>query len=434
MSQPTLKQQLIRSGIGSLIIKVSNLLIELTIAILLARALGPEGYGIYAFALSLVMILTIPAQIGLPALLVREVARYQLQEQWQLMRGLLKRADQAVLVISLGLILVSLIVLSFGGPFSNPSQTTTLIWALFLIPLLALGNVRGACIRGLRYITLGQLPEMIVRPGLLLLLAGIIYFADRLTPEWTMAVHVVAALFALIIAAGLRRHKLPEACNRARLQYDSAWIKSIIPFSFLAGMHIINRQTDIVMLGYLSGSHEVGLYRVAAQASMLVAFGLSLVNVVVAPHIARLYAADDMQRLQRLLTRGARISLLIAVPITALFWLFGDPILRVIFGSEYTQAHLALGILCFGQLINALAGSVGYILNMTGNETTTAKIVALSALINIILNATLIPAYGINGAATATAISLCVWNLLLAITIRKRLGLDSTAIGQNLVS
>ncbi len=75
-------------------------------------------------------------------------------------------------------------------------------------------------------------------------------------------------------------------------------------------------------------------------------------------------------------------------------------------------------------------GSVGPILTMTGHEYETAKISAIAAGLNIILNIALIPNWGIEGAAIATATSMIFWHIFLVILIYQRLGLHSTFLGQ----
>lgn len=72
---------------------------------------------------------------------------------------------------------------------------------------------------------------------------------------------------------------------------------------------------------------------------------------------------------------------------------------------------------------------MGNILNMTGHERDAALGLALGAFINIVLNAVLVPVWDIEGAALATGMSLVVWNVFLVTRVRRRLSLDSTALG-----
>jgi O-antigen/teichoic acid export membrane protein len=68
-------------------------------------------------------------------------------------------------------------------------------------------------------------------------------------------------------------------------------------------------------------------------------------------------------------------------------------------------------------------GSVGLILNMSGHVWYSAAGVVVAASVNIVGNAFLIPLFGMTGAATASAISLIIWNILLAYWVFKRTGL-----------
>ena len=96
----SLRVQLLRGGIGSLAVKATNAVLGFALAIVLARALGPEGYGVYSFALAIVMLAAIPAQVGVPQLVVRETAKAQAKEDWGLMRGLWRWANRAVIIFS----------------------------------------------------------------------------------------------------------------------------------------------------------------------------------------------------------------------------------------------------------------------------------------------------------------------------------------------
>ena len=423
----TLRKQLFRGAVGSFALKVSHTLLTLGLTVLLARLLGPEGYGIYSYALALVTVLAIPAHVGLPTLLIREIAGHQVRQQWGLLLGVLRFANITALVMSVGLATLAGLLGWFLAERFGTQQLLTFAWALSLVPLMTLGLLRGAALRGLRKVVQGQLPEQVLQPGLLMVLVGLtvaLAGAETLSPALTMALHALAFLVTFLLGA------MPAETGPARPQYAvRAWLRSLLPLSFLAGMQVINNRAGIVMLGLLGNAEEVGIYRVASQGAMLVVFGLTAMNMVVSPYVARFYAQNDTAKLQRMITISARVMLLAALPVAAVFVVFGDDILRLVFGADYVPGHAALAILCVGQLINAATGSVVAILNMMGHERDTARSVALAAVLNVMLNALLIPFYGIEGAAVATAVSLAAWNLLMVYWVRRRTGLDSTILG-----
>ena len=422
-----LRAQLLRGGIGSVAVKIAATGLSFAVAVVLARMLGPEGYGVYAYAFALVSLLAIPAQFGLPSLVIRETAKAQANEDWALMRGLWRWATGMAGAISIALALAAGgIAWIFADRFTE-AQFATFAWGLILIPLIALGNLRGAALRGLRRVVAGQLPESVLRPGLLVLLVlGAVWLwgGEALTPSGAMALHTAAAGAAFLIGAVMLQRARPVAVKaRPAPAYNSrAWMAAALPLALLMGMQMINQHTDILMLGLFRPADEVGIYRVVVQGGTLVVFGLQAVNMVVAPQFARLHSLGDKASLQRVATLSARAGLAIALPVALAFILFGEAILGWIFGPAFAAGAIALAIIAVGQLVNAGFGSVGYLLNMTGHERDTALGVAIAAGCNIILNLILIPPLGMNGAALATALTLVIWNGLLWRDAWRRLG------------
>lgn len=427
-----LRSYLVQGAAWSFALKIAATGLAFITSIILARTLGAEGYGTYTYALALVGLLGVPATLGLPQLVLRNVAAYQTRSEWGLMRGLLRRANQAVLLTSFGIGVIALLVSLVLRNHFNPTILTAFWIALSTLPLGAVNALRSATLRGLGFVVLGQLPDSLIRPFSFLALVVTTYLllGTRFNSSWAVGAQVGAAAIALSLGMFMLVRHMPEEMKDTPPEYDSrAWVRSALPFLFLGGMQLINNQTDIVMLGALQGAEVVGIYRVATRAAQLVVFILVAANTVLQPTVAKLYAVRDMERLQRVATQSARVVLLVSVPIAVVLIVFGRWIL-LIFGQEFTSGATALAILSVGQLVNAAMGSVGLILNMTGNERDTVKGVGIAALVNVALNAILIPLWGINGAATATATSLVVWNLILAVQVVRRLGIYPTALGR----
>jgi len=435
-AKDSLRSHLIKDSIGSFIIKSCGLVLQLIAGILIARSLGVAGYGTYAYALAIINLITIPTVMGLPQLITRNVAVYHVKNEFGLIRGLLVRANQAVFMLSLIMVLIALsISLIFSHGFDNVRFQTFLI-SLILLPILALKNLRMAALRGLKHVVLSLMPEMLFRRGffIILILIGIIFLPSGISPQLVIIFQVSAASIAFLLGIVFLLHALPKETKTAVSEFETrAWLKSALPFMLLGAMQIVNTQTDIVMLGIFRSVEEVGIYRAVVQGATLVAFILTMVNMVLSPTIASLYAKGDKKRLQRVVTYSARAILAGTFPIILVFIFWGRWLLITLFGREFGDGTIALSILCFGQLVNASMGSVALILNMTGHERDTARGVAIAAVLNIIVNAMLIPKFGMQGAAVASVISLITWNILMFIWVYRRIGVVSVAFGVKLM-
>jgi O-antigen/teichoic acid export membrane protein len=425
-----LKARLIRAGLGSAGIQAANRVLALALGVVLARTLGAEGYGVYTYAFAIMSLLMVVAEAGMPTLLMREMAASHGRAEWGLLRGVLRRAAQFVTLASTTISLVGLLAVWWLAGTLAPAVLYTTTLMLLVLPLAAGAKTVAHAMRGLHCVVVGQAVEMLVRPMLVFALVGIAFVLrpDWRQPQYAMAAQLLAALAVLVVGGLILRHLTPRPAKTARPAYRSReWLRSALPFTLIGGAGMINNHTDIIMLGWFTSPAEVGTYRVAVQGAMLVAFSLQVAGSVVAPQFSRLHAQGDMAKLQRLVTQSAQVILLAALPVALTFIIIGGAIVSSIFGTEFASAHEPLTILAVGQLVNAGFGSVGFLLNMTGHEKIAARTLWQTALINIVLNAALIPLYGMNGAAIATAISLGIWNLLLYRQVKVKLNIVSTA-------
>ncbi len=425
-----LRAQLLRGGAGIAAVQAMNRALTLALGIILARSLGAEGYGVYAYAFAIMSLLLVVGEAGVPTLLMREVAASLSLENWGLLRGALIRGGQFVGLVSISVSAIGLLVLWWlADSLSAPVLYTTALM-LLVLPLSALCKTIAHALRGLHHVVLGQAVNMLIRPLLVVLLVGICFllWPELRQPHYAMAAQLTGATLVLLVGMFILLRFLPAETKTADPEYRSRdWIKSALPFTLIGGAGIINNHADIIMLGWFTGSEDVGIYRVAVQGAILVAFGLQAANAVVAPQFSRLYAQGDMTRLQHLVTQSARVILFAALPVALAFILAGALLVSWVFGTEFAAAHVPLAILSAGQLVNAGFGSVGFLLNMTGHESITARILWQTALLNIVLNGVLISLYGTSGAAVATSISLVVWNALLYRQVHQRLGISSMA-------
>ncbi|HEY1754533.1 MAG TPA: oligosaccharide flippase family protein [Bryobacteraceae bacterium] len=402
------------------------------VTLLLARLLQPAGFGSYSYALAWIVVLSIPALLGMDQFLVRTAAVFQANGQWGMLRGLLRKANWAVSSASAALVLLALGAVWLGRDRWPAESLKTFGVALPLLALIPLTRVRQGAMQGLHRVALGALPEQLIQPALLLALLGLAYLFRRnvLAAPVAMGLNVAATAVAFAVGAALLRRTIPAGAKHAApVHRDLEWRRSVLPLMFLASAGVLFAQADTLILGALKGPAAVGPYSVAHKGADLISYFLTIQNAAFASTIASLYASGDMKTLQRLVTRLARFTFLATVPVAAGLIIFSGAFLSL-YGVQFTSARLALMILSFGQLINVGFGSVGILLTMTGHERNAAAAIGGAAIMNIALNFALIPRWGVEGAAFAYACSMILWNVWMAISLRQKAGLNSTALGR----
>lgn len=427
-----LQTRLFKSFAGVMGLKVGASGLGFILNILLARFLGVTSFGVYTYALAWHDLLIIPALLGLDTLMVREVAVYKAKSEWGLLRGLLRWSNLIVLASS---VLTSLIAIAFIWNLDFPEQPEMLLTfslAMSLLPISALRNIRLAAMKGLKLVFMGLFPEMILVPILVISISGAWYLlGDRtLTASMVLGSRLIATIVTLGIGIYLLQKNLPPEVKQAKYQYQTkAWIDKLLPFMLLGGMYVITSRSDTLMLGTIIGAEASGLYNPVIRGVQLLAFVLTAVNNVLSPNIAGLYTENKTQEMQRVVTQSSRIMLLVSLPMAA-FFIFGGNWYLSLFGTEFVRARPALTILCIGQLFSIASGSVGILLTMTGNEKSNLFASIINVALNIVLNWFWIPLWGLSGAAAATTVSTVAVNIFKVISVRKRIGIDSTALGK----
>src|SRR5690606_30870858 len=262
------------------------------VGIQLARALGAEGYGIYGVAMSIIAMLTIPTEFGVPQLLTREVAAAQAVGDVGSIRAAIRWGRRMVLTTSVVVAGVLLTWLWATGKGGASPLGRTLIAGLVMVPLVAVSNLQSASLRGLQHIVKGQIPDTLLRPALYSgLLAAVSLSAASNSPHVAMALGAIAAGGSCLLGTVLLWRALPpgRSSTTQGAPQSRRWFRSAFPMALTEGMRVLQSHIVVVMLGILSTAAMVGYYRVATSASLFIALVVTIFNVVAAPLISKLY-------------------------------------------------------------------------------------------------------------------------------------------------
>jgi len=431
---------LLRSGAGLGGMRIFNLGAGLATTVLLARVLGAEEYGLYAFALGWVFILGMPMQMGLPTLVMRQVAIYRSDDDSARLKGIVR---WAFLLIGLSALLIGLVCGVVAGFFALSDQwpagaSPLLLGAAFvLLCLLGLIAVYRSIVGGFENVVAGSLPDTFVRPALFLVGIAALSPFLALDPGLVMALHALAALVAVGLGWSMASRRMREIAqaqpSQAAVFETRAWLASLWPMTLIAGAAMINSRLDIAMLGTLTGPASVAVYDIGAKVGGLLMITQALLNASIAPRIARLYAGGNLREVQSLMVQACRLSFIPSAILLAGIWLGGPYVFPILFGPEFEESHLVAVIVAIGFLFSTGVGAVGTLLNMSGHERITAAMISISAASNAVLNAILIPIYGAYGAAVSTTLTVLIVQSLLWWKAMRLTGIraDVLAIGRS---
>jgi O-antigen/teichoic acid export membrane protein len=238
-----------------------------------------------------------------------------------------------------------------------------------------------------------------------------------------MGILCISTFIALLLSGKWTYQSIPKAvkCESSPEYKTRTWTHVALPLLLISGMHLVMNRADTLMVGALMDTTQAGVYAVASRVSALALFGMFAVNAIVAPMIAELYADNKLTELQRTVTHGTLASMGFALFIAIGLVFLGSPVLSL-FGNAFTAGENALLILLVGQVVSAGTATVGYLLTMTGFQGVSAWITGGGAVLNIVLNAILIPIWGLVGAAFATASTVALTNGISAYFVQRHIG------------
>jgi len=421
-------QHIKTAAVGALGVKILSAFFALLNGILLTHLLSVKDFGIYILAFTTINIITIPVSLGLPTLITRYISKYIVLNNKPAIKGLLIRSNQLALLTYLITLIIAFTSYLLWWKSYSVNVVETFWYALILLPILVFGSLRGAALRGLKYIILGQLPETLLRNFFFCGLLVTVYFSDiKIAPQNAMIYHSIAALVAFIIGyVFLKKKLLNRLKNVQPIFKNKFWLKEAIPYSITSGSKAIKSKLLIYVLAIFGAIEAVAIFEIAMRGAKLVSYTSGAINSAISPYLSSLFEDNQKITLQRVITKSSLIVFVFSFPVAIIFFLFGKPILNVFFGANYIVSYIPLVIICIGQLIHAMTGPTGEVLNMTGNQKYFSKNQFQMLIIGAMISVPLIYYYDVIGAAIVFSSILILQNMLMVNFIKRKLKINTT--------
>lgn len=412
--------KIIAAGAGiDLLGRIYNALLRYIFVILLARLLGAADMGIFFLAVVLVEFAAMFSRLGLETGIIKFIPMHQDAGK---IKGILLHSLQISLLIALA---VSAGIWLNSGAIAGIFQKAKLDVVLKIIVLGIPGStmmwifISGT--QAFHTMKYRSSIEFFLNPSLnILLFLFFFWLGEGLkAPAWA---YVVSFYFSAGIGFLALKKLFPQISKRdISADFSRRQLLSFsLPMMMVNILSMVLFWTDTMMLGYFRSAGEVGIYSAVARTAFFVNFVLMAFTSIFAPRISELYKKRQIAELGQMYKTVTRWIFSLTLPLFLIMVLFGKNLL-MLFGRNFTSGFIALIFLCTGYLINASVGSVRYILSMAEKEKAVLWDTAVLCLSNIFLNWLLIPRFGIQGAAAATAISVSLINFLMLGQVVKNL-------------
>ncbi len=385
----------------------------------LIRQWRPEVYGAFAVGWSLFRLFYILAPVGMDEGLLRFASplwpRREALRPWVL-AALLSTAGVAG---GLALLVATGVYLGAYG-FDVPTWVHLLPAFALAGALAALLRVAAAATRISQRVLWSLVSEDLV-PGLLFLgWVLLLVKRDQDLLRSVQGLHLAWGLGLLLALGGAFRRLGWSRLDLGQLPWRDLWNYSWPIFASMIFLQL-SLWGDRWVVGQVLSLADVGYYHAAAQLALLTLLLLNAFNVPLGPQMAHTFSRHP-QHLPRLFAWATQALWWVLFPGAVLLGIYGDVVLRTLYGPAYTVATPVLRILTVGFVIRVAFGPAPILLRMTGASRTWFRITALTFGLHILLLLFLLPRWGITGAALALSIVLGSQGLLAFMAATRHVG------------
>jgi PST family polysaccharide transporter len=401
--------------------KALRLGLGVAVSALVARYLGPEQFGVLNYALALVALFAVLANVGLDAVVVREIARNPGDREVLLGSAFALKAAGGALALCGAL----------GAAFFLRDENGSFLWVV-LPAALALVFQAFETIDLWFQAQLQARSAAVARNAAFIAVAivklALVWFHAPLQ-AFAWAVFLEAALTAAALIVAYRMQHWRVSAWRPRADRIGSLLRQGWPLVLSGFMVAIYMRIDQVMLGYMVGPEAVGVYSSAVFLSEPWFFVPVAIVTSAAPALARCREADTALYVRRL-EQMFRLLLLLSVAIALPLSLCSDALIALVFGTAFQGAGAVLAVHAWATVFVALGVGSGQYLVLEDLTRISLQRTLAGAALNIVLNILWIPEHGALGSAWATLFSYALASLFLFQTpgSRRCLGIMLRAV------
>ena len=384
-----------------LIADVGSKLASVVFFVVMARELGNEQFGVFAFGLAFVTLASTLANFGQDQILTREVARDH---------GLLDRYfanTMAIKLVIAGISLAVTIGIATAAGLDSVTRDVTILLGLAVV----LELLMSTCFASYQaFERLEYIPVALISQRFLTAVVGIAALLGGAGVVAVAGIYLAGAVVGFALAVWL----LLERVARPRLAVDThRWwplMRAALPIGLAGVFAVVLFRIDTVMLAAYESKDVVGDYSAAYRLFEATLFVSWSIGAAVYPVFSRLSPSSEPS-VGFVYERSLKLVTALTLPLAAGAAVLPGPVVDTLYGEQYDEAAPALRLLAPAIALYPLSYLGGYLLVSQNRQRVLTLVYGVVALENVLLNLVLIPTLSLEGAALGTSIS----QLLVAV-------------------
>ena len=405
-----LKSKIGRNSVFSILDQVLSIGMNIILAILFAKFLGPYSFGQYTLGMSLVGVIAIFSNFGILPILKREIAKSANRTNIYLGNAL-----GIKLFVSFPLLLLIIMVIFFLLDYKQETKFIILLIAIYNTLISLISYIGAALVSLHRNDVLLKLN--VINKSISLIFAFILLSIGS-TLEYLLYTFITISTLVFIYSFYEIKKIAPNFKVLFNLRFNKVYIYTSFPLVLASAAEFINLKVDTIFIGSMLNEVSAGYYSAAYSIFMGATFIPLALTKVFFPNFVGLYHHNKKSAFE-LLNNYSLYFIIYSLVIGFIFYFFSKFFFLLIFGDNFNSSIEVLQLLSFALFAIILNRLYNYVLIALKQDRYYFYITLIGTLFNISLNFFLIPLYGIVSAALATFVTEFVVLLLAFMKINR---------------
>jgi len=360
--------------------------------LLLARGLGPTGFGQFTFALTLATVFAVIPDYGFSLQIVRAIASGP-----ERTHGLLRSAVQAKAILASIAVFAAVLWFLSRAPDAETATTVGLLFLSFLF--LSFGQLNSYAFRGSDRFDLDAVSALALNLALLFA-AGAAVIVTK-SPVTVALAYLGARALYLVVTWRLLRG-IPADAQGTPGPRPVAVLRDGFPYGVHTAASVLYVSIDTLVLEAYRGHAAVGIYQAGMRLVFASMFAPEILTSGLFPSFAKALARNDTGSAVTLARVMNRYMVLVGGTIVVALALVPDAVRGVLFGRAYSSVDSLL--IWFGVVIvfRYVSSTYGAVITAAGAQSQRTMVGILAMLLSLGANLVLIPRFGIAGAVVAS--------------------------------
>jgi O-antigen/teichoic acid export membrane protein len=371
--------------------QILSALINVAGMAVLGNTLAAAGYGDYAFYYALVPLIAALSDLGVGAIVTREIARDRASGPRVFGDALIVKG-----VVS-GALLLSVLV---AAPLTLDPAHRLLVIIVAAAALIDL--TQDASVWVFRAHDRQDLEALLLMVSQLVWLGGIGWCAAVHAPlSWYLGSAVAAFLLRTAVGFWIVTGRLYRPVFQphwARLRHLA---REGLPFGMAIFVVVLYGRAGVLLLKAMATSSDVAYFNVGYMLSQPLGFVSSAFNVSAFPSLSRAWSLGPAA-VRPMLRRAVKFQFLAALPLGAGLFLLAPRVVPLLLkGEDFHRAALALEVMSVGMPLIFLNLMSRYVLTAFDRQRAYLKAILVGLAVNVGLGLAVIPRFGAAGACGA---------------------------------